>query len=154
MSASKNYETVLALRILIGCSQAFMQGISLYGSLWYKRDEMATRNGKLTRFILFNQHFEDAELTFVISAAIIYWSATMSGAFSGLIAYGVGNDLTLDKTGKEPWRWLFIIEGAIAGVVGGALWLWLPAFPENIKGKHWLFTSNQLNLAKERSCSE
>ena len=46
MSAARNYQTVLALRILIGSAQAFIQGLGLYVSLWYKRDEAATRGGK------------------------------------------------------------------------------------------------------------
>lgn len=45
MSAASNYATVLALRLLIGAAQAFLQGISIYCSLWYKRDEFATRLG-------------------------------------------------------------------------------------------------------------
>lgn len=34
MSAAQNTATVLALRILIGSAQAFIQGIGLYTSLW------------------------------------------------------------------------------------------------------------------------
>lgn len=45
MSAAPNYQTVLALRILIGSSQAFIQGVGLYNSLWYRRDEVATPAG-------------------------------------------------------------------------------------------------------------
>lgn len=46
MAAARNYQTILALRILIGAAQAFMQGLGLYVTLWYKRDEVATRGGK------------------------------------------------------------------------------------------------------------
>jgi MFS family permease len=46
MSAAHNYQTVLALRILIGLAQAMVQGIGMYSSLWYKRNELATRGGK------------------------------------------------------------------------------------------------------------
>lgn len=46
MSAAQNYETILALRVLVGASQAFIQGLGLYVTLWYKRDEVATRGGK------------------------------------------------------------------------------------------------------------
>lgn len=44
-SAARNAATVLALRVLIGAATAFLQSLSLYTSLWYKRDEMATRSG-------------------------------------------------------------------------------------------------------------
>lgn len=46
MAAAQNYHTILALRILVGASQAFIQGLGLYVTLWYKRDEVATRGGK------------------------------------------------------------------------------------------------------------
>ncbi len=45
LGGSQNYETVLALRIFVGASQAFIQGLGLYLSFWYKRDELATRSG-------------------------------------------------------------------------------------------------------------
>ena len=47
LAASKTYGTVLALRVLIGIFQSLNQGISIYTSLWYKRDEVATRGGRL-----------------------------------------------------------------------------------------------------------
>ena len=49
MSAAQNYPTVAVLRVFIGGGQAFIQGQSLYLSLWYKRDELATRAGKAQR---------------------------------------------------------------------------------------------------------
>lgn len=49
MAAAQNYETMLALRVLVGASQAFIQGLGLYVSLWYKRDELATR-GALCKY--------------------------------------------------------------------------------------------------------
>jgi predicted MFS family arabinose efflux permease len=45
MAAAPNYQTVLALRIMIGLAQALVQGIGLYASLWYRRNELATRGG-------------------------------------------------------------------------------------------------------------
>ncbi|KAJ9604883.1 hypothetical protein H2200_010998 [Cladophialophora chaetospira] len=42
---SQNYATVLTLRVFVGASQAFIQGLGLYASFWYKRDELATRSG-------------------------------------------------------------------------------------------------------------
>lgn len=45
MSAAESYATVLSMRILIGASQAFTQGLGVYFTMWYKRDEVATRSG-------------------------------------------------------------------------------------------------------------
>lgn len=46
MAEAKNYSTILALRILLGCGQGFVQLAMIYCSIWYRRDEMATRTGK------------------------------------------------------------------------------------------------------------
>jgi MFS family permease len=46
LSASKNYGTVMGLRVLIGMGEAFVQVGLLYFSFWYKRDEVATRAGR------------------------------------------------------------------------------------------------------------
>ncbi len=54
MAAAQNYAAVLALRILLGAAQAFIQGLGLYTSIWYKRDEVATRGGKCSD--LFQQY--------------------------------------------------------------------------------------------------
>ncbi|KAH8808685.1 major facilitator superfamily domain-containing protein [Xylogone sp. PMI_703] len=130
MSASPNYQTVLGIRIFIGTAQAFIQGLGIYIGLWYKRDEYATR------------------------AALYYSAATISGAFSGLISYGVQKDLTLQATGRESWRWLFIVDGALALGVGFLTWLILPNFPDQIKNKkHWLFSPAEIDLAIVRSAS-
>ncbi|KAK5044952.1 hypothetical protein LTR84_010324 [Exophiala bonariae] len=127
MSSAQGYETVLAMRVLLGATQAFIQGLGLYCSMWYKRDEVATRS------------------------AIYYGAATISGAFSGLIAYAVQKSLTLERTGKEPWRWLFIIEGSMALFVGALVVIFLPRFPDQLRGrKHWLFTPEEVELAIQR----
>lgn len=42
IGAAHNYATVLSLRILVGMSQAFIQGLLVYVSLWFKRNEVAT----------------------------------------------------------------------------------------------------------------
>jgi hypothetical protein len=47
LSVAKSSGAVLGIRILVGCFQAFIQGIGVYQSFWYKRDEVATRAGKL-----------------------------------------------------------------------------------------------------------
>lgn len=85
------------------------------------------------------------------STAIYYGAATISGAFSGLIAYAIQKTLTLERTGKEPWRWLFIIEGSMALFVGALVLIILPRFPDQLRGrKHWLFTPEEVELAIQR----
>ena len=45
LAGSQTYATVLTLRIFVGGAQAFIQGLGLHSSFWYKRDELATRSG-------------------------------------------------------------------------------------------------------------
>ena len=45
MGGAKNYSTVLALRILTGCTQSFINGFAMYATVWFKRDEVASVAG-------------------------------------------------------------------------------------------------------------
>ena len=46
LSVAKSYAVVMILRLLIGLSEAYVQTGCVFLSLWYKRDELATRCGK------------------------------------------------------------------------------------------------------------
>ena len=83
----------------------------------------------------------------------MYSAATISGAFSGFIAYGAVRNLSEADTGREPWRWVYIIDGSVALLIGLMVVLLLPSFPENVRarGKHWLFTKEELDVACDRS---
>ncbi|KAL7896831.1 MFS general substrate transporter [Trichoderma sp. SZMC 28014] len=125
-AAAKNAATVLALRVLIGAATAFLQSLSLYTSLWYKRDEMATRSG------------------------LFYSASTIAGGFSGLIAYAIQQNLD-GALGYAAWQWLFIIQGCVGIFVGICSWILLPNPPDQVQGKkHWLFSQEEIELAVER----
>ncbi|KIX00717.1 uncharacterized protein Z518_09782 [Rhinocladiella mackenziei CBS 650.93] len=128
MSGAQSYGTVLAMRIMIRVAQAFVQGIGMYSALWYTRTEVATRG------------------------ALYFSAATLSGAFSGLISYRIAQNLTEEKTGWEPWRWLLLIEGLMGVFIGILIIVLLPAFPDQMKkGKNWLFSKEEIQLAIQRS---
>ena len=130
MSAASSYVSVLVLRILIGIAQAFVQGIPLYMNLWYTRREVTFR------------------------AALYFSAATLSGACSGLIAYGIGKDLILAATGREPWQWFLIVVGSVVLAIGAFLVIALPKYPDKMKnGKNWLFTAEEIQLAIRRTAS-
>ncbi|KAJ9612957.1 hypothetical protein H2200_002898 [Cladophialophora chaetospira] len=93
MSVIKNYASLMTLRAFLGFGEAFVQMSYIYGSLWYKRDELATR------------------------ASIFAACSSISGAFGGVIAYGVQANLN-GKGGRTAWSWLFLIEGVIAIAIG------------------------------------
>lgn len=65
--------------------------------------------------------------------SFFFGSATLAGAFGGVLAYGIGKMNGI--RGYKGWRWLFIIEGLLTIVIA-VIWFWtLPDFPETVK---WL----------------
>ncbi|KAL6873025.1 major facilitator superfamily domain-containing protein [Trichoderma novae-zelandiae] len=126
MAAAKNAATGLALRILFGSASTFLQALTLYTSLWYKRNELAIRSGAF------------------------YSAATIAGGSSGLIAYA--NQKNLDGAwGHAAWQWLFIIQGCAGIFVGVCAWHLLPPSPDQIKDmKHWVFSKAELEVAIKR----
>ena len=48
----------------------------------------------------------------------MYSAATISGAFSGFIAYGAVRNLSGADTGRPAWQWVYIIDGAVAMSIG------------------------------------
>jgi len=89
----KNYASLLATRLLLG---AFESGLfpclTLYLSTFYKPGEQARR------------------------ISYLFVAAALSGAFGGLLAYGLTN--LHGARGLAGWRWLFLVEGLISVVVG------------------------------------
>ncbi|KAF2172747.1 hypothetical protein M409DRAFT_62457 [Zasmidium cellare ATCC 36951] len=75
---------------------------------------------------------------------LLYMSAALSGAFGGMIAYGVetmGNQL-----GLAAWRWLFIIEGAVSVALCSAAWFTLPRSSEQA----WFLTPEEKAIMQAR----
>uniref|UniRef100_A0A8H7K3H3 Major facilitator superfamily (MFS) profile domain-containing protein n=1 Tax=Bionectria ochroleuca TaxID=29856 RepID=A0A8H7K3H3_BIOOC len=82
--------------------------------------------------------------------AVIYCATTISGAFGGLIAYGIQTMGT--RLGLEAWRWLFIIEGAISMAVGCVFFITIPVSAE----KAWFLNDEQaecMRAKKERDAA-
>ncbi|KAI0080273.1 MFS general substrate transporter [Panus rudis PR-1116 ss-1] len=103
-----NYAGLLGLRFLLGLAEAGLYpGVVFYMSCWYKRSELGTRVG------------------------VFFSSATVAGAFSGLLAAAIHN---MDGIGGKPgWAWIFIIEGLLT-VVCAVLSFWiLQDFPDTAK---------------------
>lgn len=63
--------------------------------------------------------------------AIFYAAASLSGAFSGLLAYAIEN---MDGIGNlAGWKWIFILEGLVPVVCSFFLYFLLPDRPETAK---------------------
>jgi MFS family permease len=109
MAVIKDYQHLLALRVLVGVFEAgFAPGILLIISSWYKKEEQSKRFGVY------------------ISAAIL------SGAFGGLLAGAITGGME-GTGGLRGWRWLFIIEGAATIIWAICASFLLLDFPANTK---------------------
>ncbi|TGJ82524.1 hypothetical protein E0Z10_g6238 [Xylaria hypoxylon] len=100
----KTYSHFVAVRAILGlCEGGLLPGMILYLSSIYRRGELAIRIG------------------------VFYTSASLSGAFSGLIARGISE---LDgRGGLSAWRWIFVIFGLFTITVGfTSFWL----LPNNV----------------------
>lgn len=97
----KNYHQALVMRILLGLFEAALfPCLAFVVSTVYSRLHQAKR------------------------IATLYGGAAISGAFGGLIAYGI--QVRGERLGLAAWRWLFIAEGIISFVVGICIWATLP----------------------------
>ncbi|KIY01719.1 uncharacterized protein Z520_01857 [Fonsecaea multimorphosa CBS 102226] len=119
---AKSYQAVAGLRVGVGVGEAFLQAGPLYLSLWYKRDELATRG------------------------AIFFGMSAVAGAFNGIIAYGIEKNLN-GADGWLAWRWLFLIEGVISVAWGFIVLALLPPLPEQLR---WGFTEKEKVIARRR----
>lgn len=81
-----------------------ISSVIMYLCFWYKPSERATR------------------------MAIFASSVAVAGAFSGLLATGIS--FLNGKGGLSGWQWLFIIEGIPAVLLGVAVWIWMPNYPQ------------------------
>ncbi|KAH8799261.1 MFS general substrate transporter [Flagelloscypha sp. PMI_526] len=103
MAGAQNYPGVIVCRLFIGIGEAlFGQAVALYYSMWYKKDEVGKR------------------LALFIGAGVV------SGAFGGLLAYGVQHI----KSSIDTWRYLFIIEGVPSFVLAVSIFFFLPSRPD------------------------
>ncbi|KIV85596.1 hypothetical protein PV11_01274 [Exophiala sideris] len=118
----KNYGQALVMRLLLGaCEAGLFPCLTFFISTVYSRESQAKR------------------------IASLYGASALSGAFGGLIAYGIQTMGT--RAGLAPWRWLFIIEGIISFFLGGACWLTMPSTAE----KAWFLNQEEKDLMVARS---
>ncbi|PPQ94104.1 hypothetical protein CVT25_009255 [Psilocybe cyanescens] len=104
MGLVKNYPQLVGARVCLGVAEAgLFPGVVYYLTLWYPRHELQFRVG------------------------IFYGSASLAGAFSGLLAYGIG--FMSGTGGLLGWSWIFILEGILTALVGILAFFVLVDFP-------------------------
>lgn len=108
-AAVQGFGGLLAVRLVLGFVEAGFFGSCLYVlSCWYTRKQLGFRN------------------------ALLYSGSLLSGAFSGLIAAGIVDNMD-HLHGLRSWRWLFIIEGGVTVGVAPLAYFVLPDMPNNSK---------------------
>ncbi|KAF8626447.1 hypothetical protein AX15_004872 [Amanita polypyramis BW_CC] len=103
-----NYQGLLACRFFLGMFEGgVFPGLVLYLSMFYPRQMLQWR---VTAF---------------------FSSASVSGAFSGILAYGI---IHMNGVGGRPgWAWIFILEGLFTFLFGLLSYFILPDSPSHCK---------------------
>ncbi|KIK65255.1 hypothetical protein GYMLUDRAFT_195081 [Collybiopsis luxurians FD-317 M1] len=117
----KTYGGLLACRFFIGLLEGgLFPGLVLYLSYFYPRYKMNLR------------------------VSTFFSSASVSGAFSGILAYGI---IKMNGVGHRPgWAWIFILEGLFTVVFGVSSYFTLPRSVD----KAWFFTAEEKNYVNAR----
>ncbi|KAJ4168749.1 hypothetical protein NW754_010677 [Fusarium falciforme] len=100
----KTYQHLLVTRFFLGMAEAgFFPAATYLLTTWYVRWELQTR------------------------LAIFFSAASLAGAFSGLLAFGIQH---MDGIGGlGGWRWIFILEGILTVLIGLSIPWTLPDSP-------------------------
>ncbi|KAK5940198.1 hypothetical protein PMZ80_007618 [Knufia obscura] len=102
----KDYHGLIITRTMLGLTESgFFPAATFLLTTWYCRFEVQTR------------------------LSIFFSAASLAGAFSGLLAYGIQHMAGVG--GLNGWRWIFILEGIATVVVGVTLPWTLPDSPES-----------------------
>ncbi|KAF9444269.1 MFS general substrate transporter [Macrolepiota fuliginosa MF-IS2] len=104
MGLVKNYPQLVGVRVCLGVAEAgLFPGVVYYLSIWYPRHMLQFRIG------------------------FFFGAASLAGAFSGLLAYGIS--FMSGTRGMLGWSWIFILEGIATVAVGLTALLVLVDFP-------------------------
>ncbi|KAH8102511.1 MFS general substrate transporter [Cristinia sonorae] len=104
----RDFSGLVGMRFFLGLAEAGLYpGVVFYLSCWYKRSELGTR------------------------VALFFSSATIAGAFGGLLAAAIHNMHNVG--GKPGWAWIFILEGVLTSILAiASIWI-LSDFPDKAK---------------------
>ncbi|WWC65504.1 uncharacterized protein I303_108122 [Kwoniella dejecticola CBS 10117] len=105
----KNYQQLLATRILLGVFEAVCApAIAIYLTMTYRRNEYVRRQ------------------------TAIQACSALSGAFGGLLAYGLSQ---INHAGMKGWQWMYLVEGLISACLIPLAWFVIPNKPSELR---WL----------------
>ncbi|KAF2169858.1 hypothetical protein M409DRAFT_64849 [Zasmidium cellare ATCC 36951] len=119
------WKEMIALRVLLGMAMSgIYPGLTYLISTWYLRREQQTR------------------FAFLQSGEVIIL------ATGGIVNWGLNH---LDgKGGLEGWRYMFLVQGLIAMVLGVVTYFWIVDFPDQAHKSLWFLTEEEQKLAVAR----
>lgn len=102
----QSYQGLIVARIFLGIAEAgLFPGVAYYLTRWYGKREIQYRQ------------------------ALFYAAASIAGAFSGLLAYGIG---FMDGIGGQAgWRWIFYLEGIATVIIALLAYFFIYDYPED-----------------------
>lgn len=104
----QNFDQLIATRFFLGITEAgFFPAAAFLTTTWYCRFELQTR------------------------MALFYTAASLAGAFSGVLAFGIQHMHGVG--GLAGWRWIFILEGMVTIIAGLLVPFILPDSPDRAK---------------------
>ncbi|KAK5051047.1 hypothetical protein LTR84_003606 [Exophiala bonariae] len=104
MGLVHTYQGLVIARVFLGVAECGFFPAAVYLlTIWYKRYEVMQR------------------------MAIFYAATSLSGAFSGLLAYSI--QFMEGIAGRHGWQWIFILEGLIPVSLSAILYFILPDSP-------------------------
>ncbi|KAF2098495.1 MFS general substrate transporter [Rhizodiscina lignyota] len=108
MGIVHNYSGLVAARFFLGMAEAgFFPAATYLLTIWYRRYEVQRR------------------------MAVFYTAASLSGAFSGLLAFAIQKMEGI--SGLHGWQWIFILEGLVPVALSFVVWRLLPDSPETAR---------------------
>ncbi|KAI8956618.1 putative MFS transporter [Daldinia sp. FL1419] len=121
----QTWKQMIALRVLLGISMSgIYPGLTYLISTWYPRREQQTR------------------FAFLQTGEVVIL------ATGGIVNFGLNQ---LDgKGGIAGWRYMFLVQGLIAIVIGFVTFFWIVDFPEEAHRSFWFLTPEEQELAVAR----
>ncbi|KAL2168910.1 hypothetical protein VTG60DRAFT_6745 [Thermothelomyces hinnuleus] len=121
----RTWQQMIVLRILLGAAMSgIFPGLSYLISTWYPRREQQLR------------------FAFMQSGEVIVL------ATGSLINYGLNR--LHGRGGLEGWRWMFVVQGLCACVIGLATYLWMIDFPEHSHESFRFLTAEEAAVVSKR----
>ncbi|KAJ5247025.1 Major facilitator superfamily domain general substrate transporter [Penicillium chermesinum] len=119
------WRQMIALRILLGISMSgIYPGLTYLISAWYPRKEQQLR------------------------FALMQTGEVLGLATGNIVNYALNH---LDgKAGMAGWRWMYLVQGLIALVIGIMTYWWMVDFPENAARSFCFLSEREARIASER----